>query len=56
MERFIGIDYIVIHYTANKFKIQYGEIYRKIVSLCKQANMLFKIQYGEIYSQLLLVL
>ena len=50
MERFIvgGFFYLLIY---DKFKIQYGEIYRNEEEFAKEHPILFKIQYGEIYSQ-----
>ena len=50
MERFIDYTANNGDTAANKFKIQYGEIYRVSVCVCMPSIVRFKIQYGEIYS------
>ena len=49
MERFIELE-LKPKKLKEKFKIQYGEIYRKIDLFLLIVISKFKIQYGEIYS------
>ena len=50
MDRFIGFITQIMLLFIQKFKIQYGQIYR--INSCKlqAGRLVFKIQYGQIYS------
>ena len=48
MDRFIAGTYTDLQ-DKYAFKIQYGQIYRNVLSFCKLPVSKFKIQYGQIY-------